>query len=511
MDAPPCQVVWFKRDLRLYDHEPLHDALQQHARTVGIFILEQQLRQHPDYAARHFNFMIQSARELQSTLAQRGIPFYLLQGSTVALWEQLLAHWPVERVYSYQETGVHLTYQIDKEVGRLLAQKRIRWHEYPRNGVWRGLRHRGDWDRRWRTHMQAPVAAAPKRITASGSAYQPPDQWLQAHRLIVAPASGPAGLSANDQAADEKAAWQLWQSFAEERHHPYQKQISKPEASREHCSRLSPHLAWGTISLRAVYQRSMQLYQAGGHKGALRAFISRLHWHSHFIQKFEMEEAMEFRAINQGYRALEKKEIPPLTEAWQEGQTGIPLVDACMRCLCATGYLNFRMRAMLVSFYSHLLWQPWRGGVHHLARQFTDFHPGIHYPQFQMQSGVTGINTIRIYNPVKQGLEHDPEGLFIAKWVPEVAHLPKGFKHEPWRLSAMEQAFYGLHLGKNYPRPIVDLASAARHAREQLHAAKKWPEVQQESRRILARHTTARRQTQDRTRLILEQAPKQHE
>ena len=154
---------------------------------------------------------------------------------------------------------------------------------------------------------------------------------------------------------------------------------------------------------------------------------------------------MEFRCVNRGYESLiqhsAKTNNDHLT-AWKEGNTGYPLVDACMRCLAHTGYLNFRMRAMLVSFLTHHLAQDWRNGVAHLASLFLDFEPGIHYAQFQMQSGVTGINTIRIYNPTKQAIDHDPDGVFIKKWVPELKDVPISLLFEPWKMSAMEALMY---------------------------------------------------------------------
>lgn len=281
-------------------------------------------------------------------------------------------------------------------------------------------------------------------------------------------------------------------TFLSERHKGYNKNISKPELARKSCSRLSSYLAYGNLSVRQLYQ-SAKNAKASGNKSALNSFMSRLRWHCHFIQKFEMEDRYEIENINRGFNTIRTEEDNLLYEAWEKGQTGFPLVDACIRCVKATGYLNFRMRAMLVSFVSYHLWQPWKRAAVFLGRQFQDFEPGIHYPQFQMQSGVTGINTIRMYNPVKQSADHDPEASYIKKWVPELANLPTRFAHKPWELTALEEQAYHFELGKHYPRPIIDLEKAGKHARNKIWAMRKDPLVKQESKRILKRHTTENR------------------
>jgi deoxyribodipyrimidine photo-lyase len=230
----------------------------------------------------------------------------------------------------------------------------------------------------------------------------------------------------------------------------------------------------------------------------LQFFVSRLHWHCHFIQKFESECRLEWENLNTGFDAIRTELRPDWVEAWCAGKTGFPMIDASMRSVCATGYLNFRMRSMLVSFLTHHLWQPWQAGVHHLAQQFLDFEPGIHYPQFQMQAGTMGVNTLRIYNPVKQAEENDPDGSFLRQWLPELAELPLPFLREPWKMTELEMLSYGVRLGVDYPNRIVDHEEAARSAREFLWGTKRSPAARSQVGQILARHVSARKNAKRR-------------
>ncbi len=164
------------------------------------------------------------------------------------------------------------------------------------------------------------------------------------------------------------------------------------------------------------------------------------------------------------------------------------MVDASIRALELGGWINFRMRAMLMSFASYHLWLDWRPTSIELARLFLDYEPGIHYPQAQMQSGTTGINTLRIYSPAKQALDHDPTGAFIRRYVPELEPVPDEYLAEPHLMPPLLAKMIGFEIGRDYPEPIVDHRAAYRHARDRMDSVVQSEEGRQEARRVLLKH-----------------------
>ena len=222
---------------------------------------------------------------------------------------------------------------------------------------------------------------------------------------------------------------------------------------------------------------------------ALRAFGGRLRWHCHFMQKLEDEPNIEFHNFARVCDGLREDDFNDAHfAAWCEGRTGYPMVDACMRSLVATGWLNFRMRAMLVSFASYHLWLHWRQPGLFLARQFLDFEPGIHWSQMQMQSGTTGINTLRMYSPTQQAQDQDPEGLFIRRWVPELARVPLPYLAEPWKMDISVQRMAACVIGRDYPTPIVDDKVAIKVAKDRIYGLRQSQEAREEAGAVRARH-----------------------
>ena len=227
----------------------------------------------------------------------------------------------------------------------------------------------------------------------------------------------------------------------------------------------------------------------------LIGFESRLHWHCHFMQKLESEPEMEFENLHHAHDNMRDEQLSDVEsqrrlQLWCNGETGWPLVDACMAMLRETGWINFRMRAMLMSTASYLYWLHWRGSGLHLAREFLDYEPGIHWAQTQMQSGTTGINTLRIYSPIKQAQDQDPTGAFVRHWLPQLKNVPNTWIFEPYLMPKAQQLQYGCVLDKHYPSPIVNIQQARRSASSKIIAARKQLGAHDETQAIIKKHAS---------------------
>ncbi len=493
------QVVWFKKDVRLSDQAALMAAVNRarelSSKVLALWIYEPQMWAQADMSARHLHFANDGLRELEAQIKEQGGRLLRLHGEMLQSLEQLKASFGAFELHSHEETGNAWSYARDQAVMRWCKTNAVAWHQAPSNAVVRRLLSHGGGRNKWSAHWAARMNEAPL----------PAPQDVPWMKLIPTALQDCGELNASDlnvagevyeqiQRGGRAQAEEELSSFLHTRGQYYRSEMANPEGGALACSRISPYLAWGHLSIKeavyATWARRSQLLALSaperpvGYLQSLKSFEGRLHWHCHFIQKLESEPEIEWRNVHRGFTGMRNEgelsddESQRLT-AWIEGRTGYPFIDACMRSLAATGWINFRMRAMLMSFASYQLWLHWRHSGMHLARMFTDYEPGIHWSQCQMQSGVTGINTVRIYNPVKQSQDQDPAGHFIRRWVPELRDVPAAFLHEPWKSAV---------LPNGYPVAIVELATATREAKEKIFGWKNRPGIRETAAKVYDKH-----------------------
>jgi len=486
------QVVWFKRDLRTCDHAPLSDAAAA-GPVLPLYVAEPEYWRLPDVSTRHWIVQRAALEEVSQRLAALGAPLIVRVGRVVDVLEKIHAAVGIARLLAHEETGNLWTFRRDIAVRAFCRRHAIPFQEFSQTGVIRGAGARDRWAAHFGRFASAAVATEPARLVA-----------VSAAKVVALPTADMLGLQDDGciapQLGTRQAALDLLDTFLEGRGANYRRGMSSPLSGATSCSRLSVSLATGAVSVREVLQR---LYAARRSLvdtppefravpvTALDSLIARLHWRGHFIQKLESEPNLEVRAFHPVHQAARTATAPddPALVAWAWGRTGVPFIDACMRSLIATGWLNFRMRAMVQAFASYQLGLDWRASGEHLARLFSDYEPGIHWPQVQMQSGQTGINTPRMYNPVKQGLDQDPDGVFTRAWVPELEPVPLAILQTPWLATGGDLP--------SYPAPIVEPVAAARRAKERLTALRRAAGYRDASLAVFQKHGSRKRRLDD--------------
>jgi deoxyribodipyrimidine photo-lyase len=490
-------VVWFKRDLRLHDHAALSVAASR-GPVLCICVVEPSLWQHPDASAQHLAFALESLHVVNLALQKRGGMVHVRMGEVTQVLSELQALAPFDALFSHEETGNDPSYQRDKAVAAWCGEHGVAWQEFAQFGVVRRLKSRNQWQERWEAHMSAPALPVPEMQFQSAPWQDQP--WPDA-TVACSNEHNPA----QRQRGGRLEGLSVLREFLSERCGQYRGGISSPLSAPTACSRLSPYLAWGCLSMREVVQatdrRILALPEVEGkrERAGLQNFISRLHWHCHFIQKLESEPELEWRNLHRGYDGLREGDFKPQHfDALINARTGWPMVDACVVMLRETGWLNFRMRAMLVSVAAYPLWLHWRPVGLWLAQQFLDYEPGIHWSQLQMQSGTTGINTTRVYNPIKQAQDHDPKGHFVRRWLPAMRKVPDTWLFEPWRMPLDVQERCGVRVGVDIPMPVVDLEVATREGKARLHGLRARPEVKAAKAQIVDKHGSRKGKTSKR-------------
>ena len=478
-------IVWFKKDLRVRDNLALLSGSKTNLPVLPLYIFEKDYWRQDFSSQRHWEFIYDCLIDLNIDLNKIGQSLIIKNGKAKNIFENIIKNYNVQFVFAHQETGNDWTFIRDEEIRTLFKKNKISFKEFPTNGVVRGLKNRDEWSKIRNSRMFDDIYESPKQLIHFNGITS--DQMPSKKNKFLKNKS--AGIT---QKGGRIEGLKILNSFLDERSKNYLKNLSKPEYSIESSSRLSPFLSNGVISVKEIIneyrKRKENKLNIGNLKGLKRnisAFNSRLSWRCHFIQKLEDQPQIEFKSMHPAYEGIRDEFINELYfKSWKEGRTGFPIIDACMRSLIHTGWLPFRMRAMLVSFASYNLLIDWRKSGAYLAKLFTDFEPGIHYSQMQMQSGVTGINAIRIYNPIKQSYDQDQEGTFIRKWVSELKHVHTAYIHEPWKMNKSLQEKFKCFIGFDYPEPIVDQGKSSKFAKNLIYSARKSKNFKKNSEKV---------------------------
>ena len=464
-------LYWFRNDLRISDNLPLFTC-SKYKNSAAIYIYDSIIIQDSSFSSLHLDFINDSLGDLSRKFKKQNSHLNIFHGESVKVLESLFKNYRIKNIYSHHEVRDLNTHLINNAVKSLCSANGVKWNQYQRNGVVQGLKDRDGWAYLWNKQMNVPLIQNPnlsnfKKLDISGDIKK--TEELKITRTPYC----------KEFEGGEKAGKLQLNRFLSETGQTYSKNISSPLTAPTSCSRLSSYITYGNLSMRYIVKETQKRQATlrekkirNGWLGSLSAFSSRLRWHCHFIQKLEMQPSLENTNMVRSFDKIRTKPNTEFFKCWSEGELGVPMVDACMRFLKKNGWINFRMRAMLVSFASYNLWLDWRLTSKFLSKYFIDYEPGIHYNQFQMQSGVTGINAIRIYNPIKQQADHDPDGLFVKKWIPELKNVPNDYLQYPHLMSDLLQKKTGCIIGKSYPAPVVDLKLSSLIARKKIFSIK---------------------------------------
>ena len=463
---PRTALLWYRRDLRLHDHPALHAAVSAADRVVPVFVLDPGLLEGRWPAPNRVSFMFGSLAALRDDLAVRGAPLVVLHGRPAEVLPALASAVGARDVFATRDVSPYARTR-DGAVGGALDAVGATLHlrggalvaepEEIAGADGRPLTVFTPYFRRWQGLARRGVLPVPDRLRglAAHAAGRLPGVMPLPDPGSVVPTADPALLPMPGEAAARArlAAW-----ATDERLVGYAD--GRDRLGMDGTSRLSADLRWGLVSPLAV----LDAIDRPGRGPA--AFARELAWRDFYAQVLWLHRHVTRGAFRPAFDGVPWRTDPAAFDAWREGRTGYPIVDAAMRQLTASGWMHNRARMIAASFLAKDLLIDWRRGERHFMEHLLDGDVAANNGGWQWAAG-TGTDAqpyFRVFNPVAQGERHDPDGSFVRRWIPELAGVPDRFVHAPWTMPPGVQAAAGCVVGRDYPAPIVDHAMARARA-----------------------------------------------
>ena len=450
------KIVWHRRDLRTSDNRALKEAGED---AAPVYIFDPEWLENDLVSDARIEFVLESLKDLNRQYVEKGSHLALLHGK------------PMKKLEDLQDQRHEIFFNKDANHFRQRQEQEVRekFQGLENSAVKTSGRGKAEeWKKEAQKWFDSERVSPPKKISSNSVESEVSLDEIR-EKYDISPEKEKFGKGGTREARKRLEGFL-------DRIESYSGSISSPSKAENSTSHLSPYIRYGCISPREVYQKAEEKKYEVDNTQSVEMFMDRVFWQQHFNQKIEDTPELFEEAINPVYRGLhrENRDVEKI-EAWKKGKTGYPLVDASMRALVETGWLNFRMRAMCASFFSYILKQWWKEGADFFYKHLIDADVAINYYQWQMQSGLIGVHANRIYDPTKQVEENDPEGKFIRKYVPELRPVPDEYLPKPWKMPEKVQKKCGVEIGRNYPEPIVDYGREARKARKFFE--KKAPEA----------------------------------
>ena len=467
-------LVWFRRDLRSHDHAALYHALKDARRVHCVFVFDSEILDPlADRHDRRVEFIWWSLEELARSLEQMGGGLRVLVGHSRELIPELAGKLGAQAVYANHDYEPSAK-ERDAKVRRSLEQQECALHTYKDHVIFEKdevLTQSGrpftvftPYKRAWLKKLNPfyskgyPVDAYCDNLACSGPSQLPTLEQIGFMPTNLRHMKLPTGMT---------GARSLFQEFLQ-RIDGYRDRRNYPGIRG--VSYLSVHLRFGTISIRELVRTAASVQTTGAD-----SWLSELIWRDFYFGILHHFPHVAEHAFRPEFEALCFANSKTLFDAWCEGRTGFPLVDAAMRQLNETGYMHNRLRMVAASFLVKDLHVDWRWGEAYFARKLNDFDLAANNGGWQW-SASTGCDAqpwFRIFNPITQSQNFDAEGRFIRMYLPELAGVDLKFIHEPWNMTADEQRAAGVEIGKDYPAPLVDHAAARKRTLEIYGAVRK--------------------------------------